>query len=69
MIALVLMGFGMVALIQIPGLVRKQWWRELLCFAVLLSTGLILSVMISMGIEIPPVTTIINETITGMLGM
>ncbi|WP_061215046.1 hypothetical protein [Syntrophomonas wolfei] len=69
MIALVLIGFGMVALIQIPGLVRKQWWRELLCFAVLLFMGLILSVMISMGIEIPPVTTIINETITGMLGM
>ena len=67
MIALVLMGFGMVALIQIPGLVRKQWWRELICFTVFWSLGLIFAVILSMGIKLPPLTTIINETITGIL--
>jgi len=69
MIALLLIGFGIVALIQIPGLVRKQWWRELICFAVLWFTGLIFSVMVSMGINLPPISTIINKSITGMFGM
>jgi len=69
MIALVLIGFGMVALIQIPGLVRKQWWRELICFAVLWLMGLIFSMMVSVGITLPPLTTIVNQAITGMFGI
>jgi hypothetical protein len=69
MIALLLIGFAIVALIQIPDLVRKQWWRELIVFMVLWFTGLTLSVMISMGINLPPISTIINNTITGMLGL
>jgi hypothetical protein len=67
MSALVLIGFGAIALIQIPGLVRKQWWRELICFTVFWSLGLVLAVILSMGIKLPPLTTIINETITGIL--
>ena len=69
MIALLLIGFVIVALIQIPGLVQKQWWRELICFAVLWSIGLVLSLMISMGITLPPISTIINNSITGLLGI
>lgn len=69
MIALLLIGFGIVALIQILGLVRKQWWRELICFTVLWSMGLILSLLISMGITLPPISTIINKSITGMFGL
>jgi hypothetical protein len=69
MSALVLIGFGIIALIQIPGLVRKQWWRELICFTLFWSLGLILAVILSMGIKLPPLTTIINDTITGILGI
>ena len=69
MMALLLIGFGFVALIQIPGLVKKRWWRELICFAVLWSMGFILSVMVSRGINPPPISTIINKSITGMFGI
>lgn len=69
MIALLLIGFGIVALIQIPGLVRKQWWRELICFAVLWSLGFVLSLMISMGITLPPISTVINKSISGFFGI
>lgn len=69
MIALLLMGFGIVALIQIPGLIKKHWWRELTCFAVLWSIGLILSIMIAMGIILPPISTLINHTISGWFGL
>lgn len=69
MIAFFIFGFGIMAFIQVPGLVRKQWWRELICFAVLWFMGLIFSVMISMGINLPPITTIINDALTGMFGI
>lgn len=69
MIFLLLIGFTLLALWQIPGLVRKRWWRELICFAVLWSMGLILSLMITMGVILPPISTIIGKSISGMLGM
>lgn len=69
MIAILLIGFAMLALWQIPSLVKKRWRRELICFVVLWLMGFIFSVMISMGINLPPISTIINKYITGMFGM
>lgn len=69
MIALLMIGAVMLALWPIPGLVRKRWWRELICFAVLWLMSFIFSVMISMEIELPPISTIINKYITGMFGI
>ena len=69
MIALLIIGFAMLALLQIPSLVQKRWRRELICFAVLWFMGFIFSVMLSMGINLPPISTIINKYITGMFGI
>lgn len=69
MIILLLIGFSMMALLQIPSLVRKRWWKELICFTVLWSMDLILSLMLSRGIILPPISTIINRFITEMLGI
>ena len=69
MIVLLLIGFAILALLQVPSLVRKRWWRELICFAVLWFMGLILSVMVSMGINLPPISTIINKFITETFGI
>jgi len=69
MIVLLLIAFAMLALWQIPGLVRKRWWKELICFTGLWSMGLILSLMLSRGITLPPISTIINKLITGMFGI
>jgi len=68
MIALLLIGFAILALLQVPSLVRKRWWKELICFAVLWLMGLIFSVMLSRGINLPPISTIINKFIAGMYG-
>jgi hypothetical protein len=69
MIVLLLIAFAILALLQIPSLVRKRWWRELICFAVLWCMGLISSVMVSIGINLPPISTIINKFITTMFGI
>jgi hypothetical protein len=69
LILLLLIGFGFVASIQLPGLIKKQWWKELVCFSALWIAGLILSLMIAAGITLPPITTIINSAIVNMCGM
>ena len=66
MIALLLLGFGIVALLQIPGLVRKQWWREFAVFLFLWAAGLILSILMFAGVNLPKVTTIIAKLISGI---
>lgn len=69
MIVLLLIGFAFVAIWEIPGLVRNRWWRELILFMGLWSAGFMLSVMISMGIILPPISTIINKSVTGIFGL
>jgi hypothetical protein len=63
-IVLILIAFALLALLQIPNLIQKHWWKELICFFALWLMGLILSVMISIGIILPPISTIINKFIT-----
>lgn len=69
MIALLFLGFGIMALMEIPGLIQKQWWRELIGFFIFWSAGFILSIMMSMGITLPPVSTIINNSVIRILGI
>lgn len=68
MIALLILVFAIIALIQIPSLIRKQWWREFIVFIVLWLLGLILSILISFGVKIQ-VTSIIWKILAKILGL
>ncbi len=50
---LVLMIFAAIGIIEIPGLVKKKYWKELSAFLVLLGLGLMLIVLIWFGVKIP----------------
>ncbi len=67
MIVLLMLGFASLALWQIPSLIQKHLRRELICFVVLWFMGFIFSVMISMGIKLPAISTIINKFLFGTL--
>lgn len=69
MTALLIIAFSMLALWEIPSLVRRGWRRELACFVTLCLMGLIFSVMINMGVTLPPISTIINKWIAKMFGI
>ena len=45
--------FILIALLQIPGLIRQKLWRELAAFSVLLSVGFALSLLLVIGVKIP----------------
>jgi hypothetical protein len=59
----------MIALLQIPNLLQKGWWREIIAFAFFWSIGLILSIILLIKGSLPPITTIISESISKMFGI
>lgn len=52
-ILLLIMAFTGVMFLEVPALIRKKYWRELLVFMVFLSVGFILAFLQIIGIKIP----------------
>lgn len=48
-----LLVFALIILLEIPGLVRKKEWPELITFSILLTIGFILSFLQVIGVEVP----------------
>lgn len=67
----VLLGFGIMALIQVPPMVRKKWWRDLILYSVifLLAFGSALSYSLN-GPVLSPVKllTLLMTTLYRYLG-
>lgn len=53
MIFLLIMVFIAIVLLEVPGLIRKKYWRELTVFSLLLLLAFILSLLQTMGVKIP----------------
>ena len=53
MIVLALFAFLFIIAIEVPGLVKKRMWRELVAFAVILWIGMTLSILHILDVEVP----------------
>jgi hypothetical protein len=42
-----------ISLIEVPPLVKKKWWREIIVYLILLSVGMTLAILISKDVTIP----------------
>jgi len=62
MIVLLLIAFAVIAWLEVPGLVKKKMWRELVVFSIYLSVGMALSIPQVLGIS-PPNPGIAIESI------
>lgn len=52
-IFLLFMGFIGILFLEAPELIRKKYWRELIVFSLFLLLAFILSLLQTMGVEIP----------------
>lgn len=66
MILLLILAFAGVVLFEVPGLIRRGYWRELVAFSVFLCLGFVLGLLLMLGIELPNVTTAISDFIKGL---
>lgn len=51
-IGIILIG-AVISLFEIPPLIKKKWWKELIVFCTMLLTGLTLSTLLAENISIP----------------
>jgi len=42
-----------ISLFEIPPLIKKKWWREIIVYFLLLSAGLTLCILLSKNVTIP----------------
>jgi hypothetical protein len=63
MIILLILVYTTIALIQIPRLVKKKYWRELVAFSCFLVIAFIFSLLLGMGMKIPSPLIIIQHEI------
>ncbi len=69
MLIILLFVFLALALLDVPGLVRKKYWWELAVYSGLMLTALILSVLLVMGVPMPAVTTEIGKLTETVFGL
>ena len=53
MIFLLILGFIALVLFEVPGLIRKKYWRELVAYSVILSLAFFVFLMMTLKIDIP----------------
>ncbi|HAG06635.1 MAG: putative membrane protein [Clostridia bacterium 62_21] len=63
MIVLLLMLFLGIILFEVPGLAKKQMWRELTAFSVYLWIGMALSIPLALGVDLPNPTQVIEALV------
>lgn len=69
MLPLLVIVFGLITIIEIPGMLQRGYWREMFVFSLLLSFGFILSLLLALGVELPNVSTVIHNFMQALLGM
>ncbi|MCL6635747.1 MAG: hypothetical protein K6T29_08285 [Peptococcaceae bacterium] len=63
MILLLAFGFLLIAVLEVPGLLKKRAWRELAAFSFYLALGLALALPQVLGFEIPSPNILIEAMV------
>ncbi len=69
MVFIIIIVFTMIALFEIPGLIQKKYWPELVAFSILLLLGFGLSLSIAIGFHPPYISNIIKQSIEKILDL
>ncbi len=67
MIFLVILTFLGITMIEVPGLIKKRYWKELIIFSALLLLGFIPSILLSMEFEFPSLIKGIEKVVQYLL--
>lgn len=67
MIFLLITAFTGVALFEVPSLIRKKYWRELVVFAFFLLAAFILTLLQTLGIRFLPLLRVLEYVFKDLL--
>ncbi|MEL7566948.1 MAG: hypothetical protein AAGU27_18980 [Dehalobacterium sp.] len=63
MIFIMIMGFIIAASLEVPGLIKRKWWKELFWYSFFLINGFILTLLLMLGVEFPDISHIITSVV------
>jgi hypothetical protein len=66
-ILLLITAFAGVALFEVPGLIRKRYWRELGVFAFFMLVAFVLTLLLTLGIRLIPLLRILEYVFKDLL--
>lgn len=66
MMILLIIVTGFTIYIEVPGLVKKNYWREIILFSVLLTIGFIFLLLIIIGVKIPSPALYIEKIVNNL---
>jgi hypothetical protein len=64
---LLVMVFLIITIFEVPGMIQKKYWKELITFGILLFFGFCLSLLMVLGIALPNVTSLITQLFQSIL--
>ena len=67
MIFLLVCAFLGVILIEVPSLISKKHWRELVVFSILLSIAFVMALLQTIGVKLPSPTKAIDHLVEDVL--
>jgi hypothetical protein len=67
LIILLISAFLGIILFEVPGLIQKQYWRELVVFSAFLLFAFIVSLLQVLGVKLPNPNTGIEQLIKGVM--
>lgn len=65
---LLVLFFAGVTAFEVPGLVQKKYWRELMVFALLMTVGFTLGLLMVLGVEMPKIGEGITKVVEAHFG-
>jgi len=68
-LALIIFAFAIICFIEIPDLVKKHYWRELVIFIAFLIPGFVLTMLVGLNIKIPSPIPVINFIVEQVLSI
>jgi len=66
MIFIMILGFIIAALVEVPGLIIRKWWKELFWYSFFLISGFILSLLLMLGVKFPDISHIITKVVNAL---
>lgn len=69
LVFLLIVAYLAIILFEVPGLIRKKYWRELVAFAVMLLLSFIFSFLYVIGVKIPSPTAVITAIVNAVMSM
>lgn len=66
MIFMMVIGFILAALLEIPGLIKRKWWKELFWYSFFLVSSFVLSLLLMLGVKFPDISQVITNLIKAL---